>query len=360
MSRTRSIRPVARAGAALAAGAAAVISAAVLGAAPAAAESGADAIVTACGSQPVCLYDGASISNASQLRSSLPQGVQVVVIPQPDQAQSVSSNSIAAAVKEAGGARTVIVIEDQPAKDRFAVSSDDDAASISKALYGQNQADGGVAVAAIRADLVAPAETGGLPFGGILAAVITGVVVLAGGGVGIAAARRRRAVRGARSAAQDKQLRKDLDDALDGPDGRFVREAVERLRDLAGAYPRIGPQISALAGHVTDLFVRVERRGTDQQMRLLTSQYKDTLSKLLKGLDPDYYGDILANPQYWSGPEARVQEVHRAVEAVDHQVIDNIRQVNESRDLEFQVALGSLVRAVNEAKLSDVYHDENE
>lgn len=338
---------------------AAIIAAAVLGAAPAAADSGTDAVVTACGSQPVCLYDGASISNASRLRSSLPDGVQVVVIPQPDQAQSVSSSSIAAAVKDAGRARTVIVIEDQPAKDRFAVASDDDAASISKALYGQNEADGGVAVAAIRADLVARAETGGVPLG-VVASIITSVVVLVGGVVGIVAARRRRAVRGARRQEQDKQLRKDLDEALDGPDGRYVREAVDRLGDLAAGYPGIGQRISALAGHITDLFVRVERRGTDQQMRLLQSQYKDTLSKLLKGLSPDYYGDILANPQYWSGPEARTAEVHRAIDAVDHQVIDNIRQVNESRDLEFQVALGSLVRAVDEAKLSDVYTDQDE
>lgn len=337
---------------------AAIIAAAVLGAAPAAADSGADAVVTACGSQPVCLYGDASISNAPRLRSSLPDGVQVVVIPQPDQAQSVSSSSIAAAVKDAGRARTVIVIEDQPAKDRFAVASDDDAASISKALYGQNEADGGVAVAAIRSDLVPP-ETGGVPLG-VVASIITSVVVLVGGGVGIVAARRRRAVRGARRQQQDKQLRKDLDDALDGPDGRYVREAVDRLGDLAAGYPGIGQRISALAGHITDLFVRVERRGTDQQMRLLQSQYKDTLSKLLKGLSPDYYGDILANPQYWSGPEARTAEVHRAIDAVDHQVIDNIRQVNESRDLEFQVALGSLVRAVDEAKLSDVYSDQDE
>lgn len=101
----------------------------------------------------------------------------------------------------------------------------------------------------------------------------------------------------------------------------------------------------------------MRKRGTDQQVRLLQAQYQDTLAKLLKALDDDYYGDILSNPQYWGGAEDRLNEVRRAVEAVDQEAVENIKQVNESRDLEFKVALDSLIKTVTEAKLSDVYTD---
>ena len=49
--------------------------------------------------------------------------------------------------------------------------------------------------------------------------------------------------------------------------------------------------------------------------------------------------------------------MRRAVEAVDQEAVENIKQVNESRDLEFKVALDSLIKTVSEAKLSDVYTD---
>ena len=67
--------------------------------------------------------------------------------------------------------------------------------------------------------------------------------------------------------------------------------------------------------------------------------------------------DILRNPQYWSNAEDRLAEVREAVEAVDLESLENTRQVNESRDLEFEVALDSLTRAVAEPGLSDVYTD---
>lgn len=178
-----------------------------------------------------------------------------------------------------------------------------------------------------------------------------------------------------------------LADALQGEDGGSITGAIAELRDLAAVYgsrehlepadgahpvieaiyegfmrtnrngvqPDYSARILPLTEHVADLFVRVRQRGTEQQMRLLISQYRDTLAKLTKALAGDYYGDILRNPHYWSNAEERVREVQLAVEAVDLQAVENIKQLNESRDLEFKVALDSLIRTINEAKLSDVY-----
>jgi len=327
--------------------------------APALAVTDAGELVSACGKQPVCLFDGASISNAGELAGELPAGVRVVVIPQPDQAESVQSTTLASEFKSATGAGTVIIIEDY-AKDRFAVASDGDAKAITEALYSQGQADGGVAVAAVAPQLATAtaADPGGspVPVGLIGGGIGLVVAVAAIGGVVALFVRRRRA-RGARAVTSSRQLERELADALDGPDGDAVRDAIERLRARAAAYPDVGARIGALAQHVSELFVRVRKRGTDQQIRLLQSQYRDTLAKLHKALDGDYYGDILANPQYWSSPEARLAEVRRAIEAVDVQAVENIKQVNESRDLDFKVALDSLTRTVAAAKLSDVYGD---
>lgn len=335
----------------------------VLAVAPmAAAATEVEQIVESCGAQRVCQYDGASISNASELPDVLPEGVFVVVIPQPDQAESMPSGTLASQLRATTGAETVIVIEDR-VTDRFAVSSDGDAVAITESLYTQGEADGGVAIAAIAQSLVPVSpeqpvgpgdDPGSLPAGGL---IVAAAVVLAaiGGTLSFLLTRRRNKTK--RAIAGTREVERELAEALAGEDGAFVKQAMRRLDERAAALPDIGPRIAGLSNHVSELFVRVRKRGSDQQVRLLQSQYKDTLGKLLGALDDDYYGDIRTNPHYWSNPEARLAEVARAVDSVDQQAVDNIRQINESRDLDFKVALDSLIKTVNEAKLSDVYRD---
>ncbi|QIK62536.1 hypothetical protein G7068_04435 [Leucobacter viscericola] len=320
-------------------------------------------IIDSCGSQTVCQFDGASITNAQALEGSLPDGVRVVVIPAPDQAETVPSSTIASQFKSATGAKTVIVIEDR-SKDRFAVASDGDAKAITEELYSQSQTDGGLAVAAVEDTLASgDASPGADDDGGFGGALLGGILVIAACLVGAGAVyvlMRRRKGRSNSEHVAAMRLEKELAAALDGEDGKFIEDALEKLERSAAKYPDLGPLLMAMTQHVSELFVRVHNRGTDQQLRLLQAKYKDTLSKLLKAMNDDYYGDILANPQYWSNPEQRLAEVGMAIASVDQQAVENIRQVNESRDLEFKVALDSLIKTVNEAKLSDVYTDREE
>lgn len=176
--------------------------------------------------------------------------------------------------------------------------------------------------------------------------------------------------------------------AIDAANGATLARALDELRFFAGLYggsgavpadgaaipligavseylPRLtgretGPDRSGrlrpLLGHLSDLFARAQQ-GPEQQQRLLVSRYAETLAKLASLLSEDYYGDLLRNPGYWSDPEQRIAQVLRAVEAVDHEVVENIRQLSESRDIEFRVALESLTRPQNGARLSDVYRD---
>lgn len=341
-------------------GLAAVVVAGASAASAAYAVTDVNEIVDACGTQSVCLFDGASISNADELAGSLPDGVRVVVIPEPNQAESVQSSAVATQFKTASGAETVIIIEDR-AKDRFSVASDGDATAITEALYSQDAADGGVAVAAIGETLVptsgSDAPTAGFDGGALLFGGIA-LVAVAGATLGVILfARRRRDARGKNSRAIHARLEKDLAEALNGEDGDFIHDSIEALDRWSAAYATIGPRVTAMTQHVSELFVRVHKRGSEQQLRLLQSKYKDTLSKLRKALNDDYYGDIVNNPQYWSNPEGRLAEVSLAIDSVDQQAVENIRQVNESRDLEFKVALDSLIKTVNDAKLSDVYTD---
>ena len=334
-------------------------------AAPVAAVTNVADLVSACqDQQPVCLYDGASIADPGAVANALPQGVQVVVIPQPDQAESLPSTAIASQFRDLTGDHTVIVIEDRPVADRFAVASKGDAEEITASLYSRGEDDGGAAVLSVASTLTpsadAPSDSGGdtpnsdsgvvfAAFAGflLLGAVIGGVVMLI----------RRRSKGAMKQIEGSRRLENELAAALNGENGEFVQQALDLLRQYTGLYPDLTEKLSGLTQHVSELFIRVRKRGTDQQVRLLQAQYRDTLAKLLKALEDDYYGDILRNPQYWSGPEERLAEVRRAVEAVDQEAVENIKQVNESRDLEFKVALDSLIKTVSEAKLSDVYTD---
>jgi len=175
--------------------------------------------------------------------------------------------------------------------------------------------------------------------------------------------------------------------AIDEANGTTLARALHELRFFAGLYgggparpgaataPLIGAvseYLPGLAGrgagsdrsgnlrplleHLSDLFARAQQ-GPEQQQRLLVSRYAETLTKLASLLSEDYYGDLLTKPGYWSDPEQRIAQVLGAVDAVDREVVENIRQLSESRDIEFRVALESLTRPQNGARLSDIYGD---
>jgi hypothetical protein len=74
-------------------------------------------------------------------------------------------------------------------------------------------------------------------------------------------------------------------------------------------------------------------------------EYRDQLGKVVDVLGPDYYLDILANPDLWDDPSRRAQAVEVAIAAFEEQILDNIRQVNAAQDLRFQVSLDALARA---------------
>ena len=72
---------------------------------------------------------------------------------------------------------------------------------------------------------------------------------------------------------------------------------------------------------------------------------------------------MLSNSRLWEDPEQRIRDVKRALEAVDAQILRNIKQINSRRGLLFQVKLDGLMgprkeredwqRAIDEALGTD-------
>ena len=52
---------------------------------------------------------------------------------------------------------------------------------------------------------------------------------------------------------------------------------------------------------------------------------------------------MLANPHLWDDPEQRIRDVQGAIEALDAQLLRNIKEINARRGLVFQGALDGLM-----------------
>jgi len=115
--------------------------------------------------------------------------------------------------------------------------------------------------------------------------------------------------------------------------------------------------INDVLGNVHELFIRVSKKANDQSAQLAALNYTDILKKLNKALGEDYYLDIVDNMKFWDDPLGRMETVKKALDATDKQLLANIRQVNASRDIEFDSALDSLI-ANAENTLTETYATE--
>ena len=133
-----------------------------------------------------------------------------------------------------------------------------------------------------------------------------------------------------------------------------IRTRVEKLLGLQQLYVErasagdhvastVVGQVDSLVANVTELFRRLRLKAEKAQRGLAQAEYEDKLDKLAAALDQDYLLDVLANPRLWDNPERRIRDVQAAIEAVDDQVLENIKQVNARRGLVFQLPLDGLL-----------------
>ncbi|GAA1956521.1 hypothetical protein [Microbacterium deminutum] len=186
------------------------------------------------------------------------------------------------------------------------------------------------------ADSPAPTSSGGADGLGIGLAIGAAVIVAAIVGV-VAAIRIRR-----RRPATEQPLPASLGLQVQALHTLSVEYAAAGVagHPIAG---QTAQDIEAIADNVTQLFERLAGKAAEDQRRLAEIEYGDKLAKLTTALDRHYLLDILMHPNLWDDPDERVSEVRDAVVGVSEQLVENIKQVNAQRALQFQVSLDTLI-----------------
>jgi hypothetical protein len=137
-----------------------------------------------------------------------------------------------------------------------------------------------------------------------------------------------------------------------------VNAHLEKLQRLAAKYSSLksppgsrrgsaemARAIARIVGSTSELFRRLARRGSSDQMAVAQVEYRDQLGKVADVLGEEYYLDIVLHPELWDDPDGRTAAVDAAVDAFIDQIVANIKQVNAAQDLRFQVSLDALARS---------------
>lgn len=128
-----------------------------------------------------------------------------------------------------------------------------------------------------------------------------------------------------------------------------LREKIAELHGLAETYEErnspLFPAVNGVLANVQELFERMGTHTDEQSARIAGVRYTDTLTKLNRALGRNYYLDIEAHPELWSDPDGRMEAVETAVNATGEQILRNIRELNSSRDLIYQLSLDALERS---------------
>lgn len=179
--------------------------------------------------------------------------------------------------------------------------------------------------------------------------IIPGAVAMGVGALGIGAT-----LFTASSRAAEAQPRRLSLPQLDAGISEEMKLKIEELYELALIYEErrspLFPAVSGVLSNVLELFGRLSTQTDQQSARIAAVRYVDTLTKLNTALGKSYYLDIEAHPELWSSPDERMEAVEAAVNATGEELLRNIRQLNSSRDLVYELSIESLtgVKAAHE------------
>lgn len=141
----------------------------------------------------------------------------------------------------------------------------------------------------------------------------------------------------------------------DGLKNQIIRlQSILKLHSKAGT--ELTPVIANILRNSHQLFERILSKQDVQSYRLAAVNYTDTLTKLNRALDKDYYLDILKNPNLWNNPAERLAAVDKAVTATGNQLVSNIRQVNASQDIDYAISLESLTSSMDLDSAASMTH----
>jgi len=336
-----------------------------LSASPASAASELDSCLQ--GDALICQFDGASIGDFAGAEAALQgTGAKVAVVPESD---SVSASLQASQIADASGVSELILVIDGANGDSFGVySASGKTTAVSEALYGAGVSDGGEAIASVGLSLIydapeaggATADAGGSIWLPVLVSLLSASVLAV---VGVKMLRRRdredfaqvegrptaKALAAQKSVELSEDLRRELS-SLTKTMEDYGRSSEPQLQSAAGL-------IQPVHSHIYELFSRIDRKNSKQNREIAQVRYLDTFKKLNSALSKDYFEDIVRNPGLWEDSNEKVAAVLSALRSVDRQIIENIKQVNSSKELEFRLAVDSLI-GTEEISVEEAYGEE--
>lgn len=314
-------------------------------------------------SKTVYVDSSVSLNNSGIITGAFSQhSVGVAVLPEMA-TSTFSANTLADQILEGtdGQFETVIVAIDGRS-DSFGVASNGDEVQIATSLNKNNAGDAGEALtksAEVIVNATAQSQNGtstevsesgdsGMSLSTFAAPSLIILVVI---GVVIAVNTVKRRPKNTARPIMDQNLAALPED---------LRKVTEKFRSIYSQHKSRGndelaDRLGSIITNLQELFSRIARKGTEQQQRLASVQYLDTLTKLNNALGEDYYLDIQDHPELWNNSSKRLLEVKQAVDATSTELVTNIRNFNESKDLEFKVALESLSRSVNDTSVDQFY-----
>jgi hypothetical protein len=142
-----------------------------------------------------------------------------------------------------------------------------------------------------------------------------------------------------------------------------LREAVESFRKTADLHKNLKgykryslyESCSRLIARFVELEETMEKLPkTDQRRMVLEVEYVERLRKLQEAIGKDYYLSIIEDQTHWEEPAKKIKRVSDAIVALREQVLVSIKQINDSSNLEFKIALDSIIGDKN-VKVEDLY-----
>jgi len=311
---------------------------------------------------------GGSVSSSTIADAIDVTDIAVVVLPSDSVGGALSSTDIAEQIlNQVNGQYETVLVYQEGGNPGFA-SDKYDATELSTAAYAPFNDGGALQDNIIESvDAVEEIPSGGIGFSGgddamgfnplwVILPVVIVIAVLTTGIVAISRKRKRDEEGELVVDAITSRLSGSIPEGL----GKLVRDlqkiAIEHDRLKEGS---LRPELARIVTNTQQLFERIERKGTASQVRIAEIEYVDKYKKLNEALGSGYYIDIIKDKKLWPEPEERLTDVRNAVNSVELQLVENIKQVNASKDLEFRVALDSLQSAMESPNVKSIYQKEN-
>lgn len=301
-------------------------------------------------SSTVCLHGDSKISDQKAVEKALDGKAKVAVVSQTDVA-NVSIGLLAGQIAKESGTSELIMVSGS----EFGVSSESGMGNTLLTALKATGKTGGEAIVAADVKTIlkdAPSinpSVGGVMLAAIAAIVVTVVLFLL---AVISRWRKRKANKWGKDSTETPKFSFEAKSLAVSDELKDELSTLQKLAKIYGSntvsnvgsnFIRANIEIENLLKNLSELFGRLNRKSNRQSQRLAEQSYLSTVKKLNGALSEDYFGDLIKNPNLWENSGEKAKKVLDALESVNRQVIENIRQVNASKELEFQIALDTIL-----------------